>query len=44
MTQEEFGSLKEFRDPQISHLHLGVLLLKFLKYGIRDLTEFPLLD
>lgn len=43
-TELEHDQMPDFKDPAILNSHLGILILKFMKYDICDIRNFPLLD
>ena len=44
MTLPEFETLQPCREPMILQSHLGLIILKFTKYKLRNLADFPMQD
>jgi HrpA-like RNA helicase len=44
LSESEFEKLSESKEPAILRSHLGIVMLKLLKYGIQNLSELPLID
>ncbi|CAG9329458.1 unnamed protein product [Blepharisma stoltei] len=43
-TEQEYLEMPDFKDPAILNSNLGIILLKFMKYGISNIYEFPLIN
>lgn len=43
-TEDEFSKMVEFREPAILRSNIGLLTLKFLKFGLFNIESLPLLD